>query len=445
MLKTFRIGGLDLPENKLTAEQVIRDLPLPSRVIIPLAQHTGEVATPTVAAGDKVKTGALIGAATGAVSANVHASVSGIVDKIEPIVDANGLKTPAVFIDTVDDLWEENIIQDDRRITNCNLSPQQILEKIRDAGIVGMGGAAFPTHIKLSPPPGSRATVLIINAAECEPYLTSDHRLMLEKGEEIMIGIKIMMTVCNVNRAVIGIENNKKDAIKHLSHIAGRFFGIEVVSLKTRYPQGGEKQLIDAIIRRQVPAGQLPISAGAIVQNIGTAHAIYEAVQKNKPLIERIVTVTGRSLTNPCNLRVRIGTPIHHLIACAGGLPENAAKVISGGPMMGRALPDVNLPVVKGTSGILVLSTDESQQKEMRNCIRCAQCVTVCCMGLNPTLLMNSVDFKEWDLTERNDVMNCIECGACSYTCPANRPLLDYIRKGKNRVRSIMKLRAKRQ
>jgi electron transport complex protein RnfC len=267
---------------------------------------------------------------------------------------------------------------------------------------------------------------------------------MMEKGEEIMTGIKIMMTACGVDRAVIGIENNKKDAVKHLSLIAERSFGIDVVALKTRYPQGSEKQLIDAILRRQIPAGQLPIAVGAIVQNIGSAYAVYEAVQKNKPLIERVVTITGRDLKNPGNLLVRIGTPIRHLIEYAGGLPDDTGKIVSGGPMMGRALAEIDLPVVKGTSGILAIPSSESERKEMGNCIRCAKCTSICCMGLNPSLLMNGVDFKDWELVEKNDIMNCLECGSCSFACPANRPLLDYIRKGKNRIRSTMKLRAKR-
>jgi electron transport complex protein RnfC len=445
MLNTFCIGGIRLPENKLTAEKKIETLPLPPQVIIPLAQHTGEVAKAVVAVGDDVKTGMLIGAASGDISANIHSSVSGKVSKIEPVVDANGVRNLSVFIDTVPDVWEEHIIKDSKLIKNCNLSGKQILEKIKDAGIVGMGGAVFPTHVKLSPPPGSKAEILIINAIECEPYLTSDHILMMEKGEEIMIGIKIMMTACGAKQAVIGVENNKKDAIEHMSRIAERSFGIGVVSLKTRYPQGSEKQLIDAILHKQIPSGQLPISAGVIVHNIGSAYAVYEAVQKNKPLIERVVTVTGKHLKNPCNLCVRIGTPIHYLIEYAGGFPDDTGKVVSGGPMMGRAIPDTNLPVVKGTSGVLVIPFSESQRKEMSNCIRCAQCLSVCCMGLNPTLLMNGVDFKDWELIEKNKIMNCLECGACSYTCPSNRPLLDYIRKGKNRIRSMMKLRAKAQ
>jgi electron transport complex protein RnfC len=443
MLKTFRTGGIKIPENKITAEQRIKILPVPCQVAIPLTQHAGEAATPIVAVGDEVKTGTLIGTATGFISANIHSSVSGKVSKIEHIIDANGTKNLAVFIDVTEDVWEDGIKHDDKLLKNCNLSAEQIIEKIKNAGVVGMGGAVFPTHIKLSPPSGSKASILIINAVECEPYLTSDHTLMMEKGEEIMTGIKIMMTVCKVKQAIIGIENNKKDAIKHLSRIAERAFGIEVIALKTRYPQGSEKQLIDAILKRQIPSGQLPISVGAIVQNVGSAYAVYEAVQKNKPLIERIVTVTGKNLKTPCNLLVRIGTPIYHLIEYAGGLPDDTGKIISGGPMMGRALPDVNLPVVKGTSGILLIPSQESQRKEMVNCIRCTKCVNVCCMGLNPSLLMNGVDFKDWDWIEKNAIMNCLECGSCSYVCPANRPLLDYIRKGKNRIRSIMKLRAK--
>jgi len=450
-MKTFVIGGIKAPENKLTAGTPIAVMPLPKQAVIHLSQHAGEAATPIVAVGDKVKTGQLIGKNNGFISANIHSSVSGTVTKIEAVADAGGVKNMSVFIDVAPDEWDERVsseshIEVPRSFAEDEeASPEEIIEKIKDAGIVGMGGAAFPTHVKLSPPPNTKAEILIINAVECEPYLTSDHALMLAHGKEILEGVRILKYAAKVKKAVIGIENNKKDAIKHLTELAERHFcGISIVPLKIRYPQGSEKQLVEAITGRQIPNGQLPIAVGAIVQNVGTAYAVYEAIANNKPLIERIVTVTGKHLTKPVNLSVRIGTPIRDLIAYAGGLPDDSCKVVAGGPMMGRALPSLDLPVTKGTSGILVLSTADTDRKTMRNCIRCARCTNVCCMGLNPTLLMNAVDFKDWDLVENNAILNCIECGSCSFVCPSNRPLLDYIRKGKTRIRAMMKVRAKR-
>jgi electron transport complex protein RnfC len=435
MLKTFRIGGVHPPEHKLSAGKEITCLPVPNQVIIPLSQHAGAPAKPLVARGDEVKTGTLIAEAAGFVSANIHSSVSGVVSKIEDITDASGYRKPAIVIDVKDDNWEDGIIHDGNPVPDFNLSSQEIIEKIKKAGIVGLGGAMFPTHVKLTPPPGYTAEVLIINAAECEPYLTADHALMLEQGEEILTGIRLLMQACKVTRACIGIENNKPDAIAHLSGIAGKYDGIEVVPLKAHYPQGGEKQLIDAIIKRQVASGALPISVGAIVQNIGTVFAVYEAVVKNKPLIERVVTVTGKHLSNPCNLRVRIGTPVRQLIEYAGGMPDDTGKIVGGGPMMGRTLVSADIPVVKGTSGILLIPASEAERKPVRNCIRCAKCVNICCMGLEPYRLMNAAEFNEWDLMKKNKVMDCIECGSCSYICPANRPILDYIKMGKNELR----------
>ena len=306
-----------------------------------------------------------------------------------------------------------------------------------------MGGATFPTQIKLSPPPGSKAELLIINAVECEPYLTSDHALMLEKGEQIIIGTSILMKAIEVRRAVIGIESNKPDAIRLLKQLAESQNGIEIMPLKMKYPQGGEKQLIDAVIRRQVKSGALPISVGAVVQNVGTVYAVYEAVQKNKPLIERVITVTGKSVARPSNFLARIGTPISTLIEAAGGMPEDTGKIIGGGPMMGRTMISADTPVMKGSSGVLLMTKVESVRKPMRDCIRCAKCINVCPMGLAPNLLMNLTLHKAWDEAEENYVVDCIECGSCSYTCPAYRPLLDYIRMGKTTVMGIMRSRKK--
>ena len=441
MLRTFRIGGIHPPENKLSAGKPVEVLPIPSQVVIPLGQHIGAPATATVKKGDEVKVGTIIAQAGGFVSANIHSSVSGKVLKIDNVYDSSGYPKPAVFISVEGDEWEEGIDRSPAIVKECNLDAKEIVAKISAAGIVCLGGSTFPTHVKLSPPPGNKAEILIINAVECEPYLTSDHVLMLERGEEIMIGVSILMKAIQVNKAVIGVENNKKDAIVHLTKLATAYPGIEVMPLKVQYPQGGEKQLIDAVIRKQVKSGALPISTGAVVQNVGTVFAVYEAVQKNKPLVERIVTVTGKKLSRPSNLLVRIGTPIAALIEAAGGLPENTGKIIGGGPMMGRALLSPDVPVTKGSSGVLILDREEAVRKPMRDCIRCAKCVGVCPMGLNPAFLMRDTLYKSWETAEKGNVVDCIECGSCSFTCPANRPLLDYIRQAKKTVMGIQRAR----
>lgn len=441
MLKSFRIGGIHPKENKLSAGMAIQPIALPAQVVIPLSQHIGAPCQPIVKKGDKVKVGTLIGKSVGFVSAQIHSSVSGTVLKIDKAMDASGYKRDAVFINVEEDIWEEQIDRSEAMVTECNLSAKEILEKIAAAGIVGMGGATFPTHVKLTPPPGMKAEVLIINGVECEPYLTSDHQLMMEKSDEILVGITLVMKALNVQRAIVGIENNKKDAVALFTKKVKAYPGIEVQPLKVQYPQGGEKQLIDALTGRQVPSGALPISVGAVVQNVGTLFAIYEAVQKNKPLIERVVTVTGKEVQRPCNLRARIGTPLTTLIDAAGGIPESTGKVISGGPMMGKALASIDIPVAKGTSGILIVPTLEAKRKAMKDCIRCGKCVQVCPMGLNPTLLMNLTEYEVWDRAEKNAITDCIECGSCSYTCPADRPLLDYIRLGKGKVNGIIRAR----
>jgi len=443
MLRSFRLGGIHPPENKLSAKAPIETLPLPKEVIIPIGQHIGAPAQPVVQKGDLVKVGTIIAKTGGFVSANIHSSVTGKVTKLDSFFDAGGYKRPAIVISVSpeEELWEEGIDRTPDLVKECTLSKQEILDRISSAGIVGLGGATFPTHVKLAPPPGSKAEVLIINAVECEPYLTSDHALMMTKGDEILVGVSILMRALEVSRAVIGIENNKKDAILRLSQLAMDYPGIEVMPLKVQYPQGGEKQLIDAVLRKQVKSGALPISAGAVVQNVGTVFAVYEAVQKNKPLIERITTVTGKHLEKPSNYLARIGTPIGHLISASGGLPEDTGKIIGGGPMMGKALLSPEIPVTKGTSGVLLLPREESVRQPMRNCIRCAKCVNVCPMGLNPAFLMRDVQYSDWEATEKGFIVDCIECGSCSYTCPASRPLLDYIRTGKQKVTAIIRAR----
>ena len=437
MLNTFRIGGIHPPSNKLSAGKKIIVSALPEQAVIPLAQHIGKPAKAIVKKGDTVKVGTLIAESDGFISANVHASVSGKVLKIDDAVDATGYRRPAVFIDVEGDEWDGQIDKTDTLIETINLSSEEIIAKVAKAGIVGLGGATFPTHVKLSPPSEKKANLLILNAAECEPFLTSDHALIMEKGAEIMIGIQLLMKAIRVEKAIIGIENNKPDAIAHLQSLSRNYPEIEVYPLKTKYPQGGEKQLIDAITGKRLKSGTLPIDSGVIVQNIGTAFAVYEAVQKNKPLIESIVTVTGKGVENPTDYIVRVGTPISQLIEASGGLPENTEKIVSGGPMTGKALVSENIPVVKGTSCVLILSKNETERKEQQNCIRCAKCVSVCSMGLSPYLLMNLSEMALWDKAKENNIADCIECGSCSYTCPANRALLDYVRLGKRKVNSI--------
>ena len=441
MLKTFRLGGIHPAENKLSANKKIETLELPAQVVIPIGQHIGAPAQPVVAKGDIVKVGTLIAQANGFVSANIHSSVSGKVAKIDDVADASGNKRPAIVIDVQGDEWEETIDRSETLDQDIKVDSKEIIEKIKAAGIVGLGGATFTTHVKLMPPPGSKAEVVIINAVECEPYLTSDHQLMMEKADEIIVGVRILMKAVNVERAIIGIENNKPDAIKLMTEKASAYPEITIQPLKVQYPQGGEKQLIDACIRRQVPSGALPIATGAVVQNVGTAFAVYEAVQKNKPLFERIVTVTGKSLAKPSNFLARVGMPMTQLIEAAGGLPEDTGKVISGGPMMGKAMPAINSYVVKGCSGILIMKDFESRRKEMTDCIRCAKCVNVCPMGLTPSYLMRVSELSMWDKAEDDRIMDCIECGSCSYICPANRTLLDYIRLGKGKVGAILRSR----
>lgn len=433
-MKTFRIGGIHPQENKLSAGQRIKSIDLPKRVAIPLAHYSGRPSEAVVQKGDEVKVGQLIGKADGYVSANVHSSVSGKVAKVDVQLDASGYKRPAVFIDVEGDEWLETIDLTPDIERECHFTKEEILAKIHAAGIVGLGGATFPAHVKLNPPSDKKAEVLLINAVECEPYLTCDHQLMLEKGEEIMVGVTILMKVLEVNQAVIGIENNKKDAIAHLSEIARSYSGISVQPLKVRYPQGGEKQLIDAVLKRQVPSGKIPIEVGAVVMNVATTFAIYEAVQKEKPLIERVMTISGKDVRNPGNYLVRLGVYLSEVVNQAGGVPEGTGKIIGGGPMMGRSLMNLDVPMAKGSAGVVFMREEDALREEERNCIRCAKCVAVCPMGLEPYLLMNQSEREMWDEMEQNCVMDCIECGSCSYACPSYRPLLDYIRYGKSTV-----------
>lgn len=434
MFKTFPKGGIHPPENKLTADKPIVVLPLPAQVTVPVSQHIGAPATTVVEKGATVKTGQVIAQAKGFVSANIHSPVSGKVNKIEPVTDTTGYKQMSVVIDVEGDEWVDTIDRSSILVKEITMTREQIIERCQQCGLVGLGGATFPTHIKLTVPAGKKCDLIIINGVECEPYLTADHRLMLEKGAEVLTGTTIIMKALGVEKAIIGIEANKPDAINHLTALSKDFEGVTVQPLKVKYPQGGEKQLIKSCTGREVPSGGLPLDVGVVVQNVGTAFAVYEAVQKNKPLIERVVTVTGKSVSNPGNFLVRIGTPVSSLIEAAGGMPEDTGKVVNGGPMMGKALAMTDVPVTKGTSGIILFPADEARRSEVLPCIRCGKCSTVCAMGLEPYLLAAASEKAMWEKAEKEKITDCMECGACTYTCPAKRPLLDYIRLGKTTV-----------
>ena len=440
-LKTFIIGGVHPPEQKLSATAAIRPLPLSKQLIIPLGQNLGAPPRVIVKKGDEVKTGQLIAQADSFISANLHSPASGKIAKIDEAVDASGFRRPAIFIDVTGDEWVDDVDTSPEIVRGFSFSKSEIVSRIKAAGLVGLGGATFPTHVKMMVPDGKKATHLIINGVECEPYLTSDHRLMLERGEEMLVGIQLMMQALEVDKAIIGIENNKPDAISHLQLHCKSFQGISVQPLKVKYPQGGEKQLIKAAVNREVPSGKLPIEVGCVVSNVGTALAVYEAVQKRKPLIERVVTVTGKSLSNPSNFLVRIGTPVNELIAAAGGLPGDTGKIINGGPMMGKAVSSPDIPVVKGSSGILLIPEKESRRKKPITCIRCSKCTVACPMGLEPYLLAKLSKLGMFDRTEGGHIMDCFECGSCQYTCPSGLPLLDFLRLGKQKTAHLIRTR----
>ncbi|MFT6866915.1 MAG: electron transport complex protein RnfC [Cyclobacteriaceae bacterium] len=438
-LKTFHKGGIHPDEHKLSANVPIADLPLPKSVTIPIYQHIGAPPKIIVERGDTVKVGQVIAVHEGFVSANIHASVSGKVGKIDPVMDSSGYKHIAINIRVKDDEWLEEIDRSETLITNIPYTSEEIVRKIMEAGVVGQGGAAFPSHVKLSVPKGKTVDTIIINGVECEPYLTADHRIMLEKPHEIMVGAQILMKALGVDKGIIAVENNKKDAIALLADIASDYPGISVQGLKVQYPQGGERQLIEAVLGREVPSGGLPHDVGVLVHNVGTTFSIYQAVLKNQPLIQRVVTVTGLDVTKPSNFMVRIGTSVIEVIAAAGGIPTNTGKIISGGPMMGKALNDLEVPIAKATSGILLIPEEESKRAEEFNCVRCGKCIEVCPMGLEPLKLVLLAKGKNTDQTKAESILDCMECGSCSFICPSNRPILDYIRFGKSKLRKAQK------
>jgi len=445
MSKTFSIGGIHPHDHKISVNAAIEDFPIMDMAYISVSQHLGAPSEPVVAKGDKVKTGQLLAKASGFISANIHSSVSGTVTSIEMLPDIFGNLVKHIVIKVEGDEWEESIDRTPDIIREIKLSPKEITEKIAQHGVVGLGGAAFPTHIKLTPPPNKKAEYLLINGSECEPYLTSDYRIMLENPEEILIGTVIMMRALGVETSFFGIEENKPEAIKIMKKITSASYPqIKIVSLKKRYPQGGEKQLIDAILKRRVPSMGLPIDTGVVVQNVGTALAVYEAVQKNKPLFEGIVTVTGECMTEQRNFRLRVGTNLERVMYAIGGFPKEAVKLISGGPMMGKAVSRMEAASVKSTSAFLLLTEKETKRGQESNCIRCAKCVDSCPMGLEPYLLNRLSRAGRMADLEINMVQDCIECGSCMYSCPANIPLLDTIRLSKAQVIKAIRTRPKK-
>ena len=436
-LKTFRLGGVHPQDNKLSASAPLAQLPLPKQVTIPIIQHIGAPAKVVVQRGDTVKVGQVIAQHEGFISSNIHASCSGRIGIIEEVMDSSGFKHLAVNIRVKGDDWLETIDRTDTLVEEISLSRDEIVARVMEAGVVGMGGAGFPSHAKIKVPEGKTIDTLIINGVECEPYLTADHRLMLEKPREIIVGVRILMRALGVSRAIIGIEDNKHDAIELFGEWLREDKQIEVQPLEVQYPQGGEKQLIQAVLDREVPSGGLPADVGVIVHNVGTTFAIYEAVQKNKPLVERVVTVTGKDVKQPSNFWVRIGTPVIELITAAGGLPESTGKVVSGGPMMGKAIADLEVPVAKGTSGILMIAQAETKRAEEYNCVHCGKCIEACPMGLEPYRLLLLSRAGQSEKSKRENVLDCIECGSCSFVCPSNRPILDYIRLSKTKVKKL--------
>ncbi|MGC8764555.1 MAG: electron transport complex subunit RsxC [Brevinematia bacterium] len=424
--KTFKRGGILLEEAKYTEEKPIEKTHYPKIVRIPLSQHTGAPAKLLVKEGDQVNEGDLIGEAVGFISANVHSSVSGKVISIKKGNTFTQKNVDIVEIESGGTIrnWYE------RKKDYSNWGKKDFLEAIKNAGIVGLGGAAFPTHVKLSPPEGKKIDLLIVNGAECEPYLTIDHRMMLEKAKEIIEGIKIILNILSIKNAIIAIEENKLDAYQAFSELLVSEPEIKLELLKTKYPQGGEKQIIQAITKKEVPSGGLPMDVKIVVENVSTVYAIYEAVAYGKPLIERGITYTGENLTNAGNYKVRIGTPVQSLIE-EFGTPPDFDYIIAGGPMMGIEITDTSMPIMKGTSGIVFLPKSKTYEVKNYPCIRCGRCVTVCPIGLQPTEIASYCDNFMVEDAFNIGLMDCIECGCCAYSCPSSIPLVGLIRYGK--------------
>ncbi|MFZ5953144.1 MAG: electron transport complex subunit RsxC [Candidatus Rifleibacteriota bacterium] len=425
-------GGLHPPELKNTADKGIVNLPLPEKVILHVSQHIGAPAKPLFKITDKVETGQVIAEPGGFVSARIHATISGKIIGVGNFMHPFGVPSPAIVIERNQETPEPEYSEEN----GFNLDLAEIKTRIQNAGLVGLGGATFPTHVKLSPPENKPIDTVILNGVECEPALTSDHRLMLEEGDKIISGLKLILKVLNAKKGIIGIENNKQDAIKLLSEKVKGEANIEVQPLEVKYPQGGEKQLIVACLDREVPSGGLPMDVGVVVQNVATAAAVADAVNLKRPLLERVVTLAGNCVKNPGNYRVRIGTTVDEFIRMTGGLKEGVepVKVIMGGPMMGFAMFDMNIPIIKGTSGILVWDKEEAKTFEQTACIRCGRCIRACPMNLMPQQLKKVIDAKKYDQADTLGILDCMECGSCAYTCPAGLPLIQTFKLGKKMV-----------
>lgn len=435
-------GGIHPPHSKKTTEhKQLENAIMPKVVYIPLSQHIGAPASALVVPGDRVKVGQKIGAMSGFVSANVHSSVSGIVKEIGIKSVPGGQKASVIIIEN--DMTDE--VYDDIKpySTLENLSKEDIMNAIKEAGIVGMGGATFPTHVKLSPPKEKPIDVIILNGAECEPYLTADHRLMLEQPEGIIYGLQAMMKLLDVKQGYIGIENNKPDCIAKMQELVSNFQNIKVVGLKTKYPQGAEKQLIFACTSREVPSGGLPMDVGAVVTNVATSSQIGKTLKTGMPLIERICTVTGGAIKDPKNLVIKMGTLYSELIEQCGGFTQEPGKVISGGPMMGIAQVTTDVAAVKGSSGILCLTKEDIKELEPSNCIRCGQCISTCPASIQPMNISAFSMLYNYDRAEEFRALDCIECGSCSFVCPAKRPLLQSIRVAKQEILAKRRRNAK--
>ncbi|HCJ94181.1 MAG TPA: electron transport complex subunit RsxC [Sphaerochaeta sp.] len=428
-IPTFRKGGVHPDDKKVLSNgMAIERLPVPAELIVPLSQHLGAPATPLKQKGDTVVAGEKIGQASSFISADIHSPVNGAIADIKKVTLANSVVTEAFVI--VPDA--ENPLGNWPEQPYDMLSPQEMLAIIKDMGVVGTGGATFPTHVKLAVPKGKSVDALVVNGVECEPYLTADHRLMLEQTDLVLRGIMIVAKITQPKRIIIGVENNKKDAIETLRQvIASNSYPITVTPLKVKYPQGDEKQLLKATINREIPSGKLPLDVGAVVLNIGTSFAIYEAVALRKPLVERVVTVSGEAMSTKRNLRVLLGSKVADLIAFAGGVAHEPDKYISGGPMMGFAFHDDQIPVIKGTSGILALDNDPAMKAPQTPCISCGRCVAACPMGLQPTKLFRLIDNRMYADAMGMNLMDCKECGCCSYSCPAHLPLVHGMKLGK--------------